>query len=80
MARRLTLEYLLAASVDAIVLTRPGYDGLIVVRIGALGMGGDLSVERPYIINGSFYADCPNQTRILMEGQPHQPLAYRYRA
>ena len=80
MARCSTLEYLLAASVDAIILARPGDDGLIVVRIGALGMGGDLSVKLPYIINGRQNADGAKQAHVLMKSQPHRPLSYLYRA
>ena len=53
----LTLEDLLSASVDAVVLARPGNDGLVMIRIGALGMRCDLSVELPYIINGRQNAD-----------------------
>ena len=80
MARRLTLEYLLGASVDAIVLARPGDDGLVMIRIGALGVGGDLSVELPYIINGRQNAEGVKQSHVLMKSQPDRTVTYLYRA
>ena len=76
----LTLEYLLGARVDAIILARPGDDGLVMIRIGALRVGGDLSVKLPYIINSRQNADGAKQAHVLMKSQPHRPLSYLYRA
>ena len=78
-SRRLS-QNLLAASINAKVLSSPGNDGLVVVWVVPLGVGEDLPLKLPYIIQGRKDSHGAKEIRVLVNGHPDHPLTYRYRA